>query len=169
MKMLPLALIRFLFRCHKAIKNRILRTWNKNRIGSERRFEGNFHQPSRRPRHIAQAVIVDLQHAVAAVDGGTNLVGIIHLVFDHAFHPTRIADDATAAVLDPVAKNIVVGFAFHRTHDPFNRRIAQGEKLEINQQFPVEIWVVDLQRVMRFSEIGFRRLFSGLFLFLSFS
>jgi len=37
------------------------------------------------------------------------------------------------------------------------------------QQFPVEIWVVDLQRVMRFSEIGFRRLFSGLFLFLSFS
>jgi hypothetical protein len=45
MKMLPLALIRFLFRCHKAIKNRILRTWNKNRIGSERRFEGNFHQP----------------------------------------------------------------------------------------------------------------------------
>jgi hypothetical protein len=49
MKMLPLALIRFLFRCHKAIKNRILRTWNKNRIGSERRFEGNFHQPSMKP------------------------------------------------------------------------------------------------------------------------
>jgi len=45
MKMLPLELIRFLFRRHKAIKNRILRTWNKNRIGSERRFEGNFHQP----------------------------------------------------------------------------------------------------------------------------
>jgi len=44
-----------------------------------------------------------------------------------------------------------------------------GWRLINRQQFPVEIWVVDLQRVMRFSEIGFRRLFSGLFLFLSFS
>ena len=62
MKMLPLELIRFLFRRHKAIKNRILRTWNKNRIGSERRFEGNFHQPSSTPSNQSAEPEITLEY-----------------------------------------------------------------------------------------------------------
>jgi len=69
-----------------------------------------------------------------------------------------------------------IGEAINRADEGDEIIISEGFYAEqltieknISQQFPVEIWVVDLQRVMRFSEIGFRRLFSGLFLFLSFS
>ena len=40
-------------------------------------------------RHVAQAVVADDHHAVFAVDGGTHLINIVHLVFDHALDSRR--------------------------------------------------------------------------------
>ena len=83
-------------------------------------------------RHVAQAVVADDHHAVFAVDGGTHLINIVHLVFDHALDPVGIADDPHAAVFDPMAEDKVVGVALDRAHDPLGLWIAKGVELEVD-------------------------------------
>ena len=61
-----------------------------------------------------------------------DLVGVVHLVFDHAFDITLVADNAGAAVFDPVSEDEVVGVAFDRAHHPVYLRVAERVELEVN-------------------------------------